>query len=248
MGGRNRGGSGGADPRPAAAGRGPGRPVGPGWDWQTVNHPPLVWRGGGQKGRQGMAAATAVAQGGRLGPQDWIMAAFRALAAGGPDALRVEAIARDLGATKGSFYWHFKDLRALHQAMLEAWEQLATTDVTAAARAASADPHAQVMRLVDLVSVLPEAEVTGGALEPAIRDWGRTDPLAAAVLARVDRHRLEDLAALLAEAGLQPEVAEEGAAAFYGALIGLEGLRATTGLALRAPLRRVAEGLLARAG
>jgi hypothetical protein len=104
------------------------------------------------------------------------------------------------------------------------------------------------MRLVDLVSVQPEAEVAGGALEPAIRDWGRTDPLAARVLARVDRRRLEDLAALLAGAGLDDTAAAEGAAAVYAALIGLEGLRASTGLAVRAPLRRVAEGVLARAG
>ena len=53
----------------------------------------------------------------RLGPEDWVMAGFRALAADGPQAVRAETLARGLGATKGSFYWHFKDLAALHQAM-----------------------------------------------------------------------------------------------------------------------------------
>jgi AcrR family transcriptional regulator len=192
----------------------------------------------------GAAPAVASAAQARLGPQDWIMAAFAALAAQGPDAIRVEAIARDLGATKGSFYWHFKDLRALHQAMLEAWERLATTAITDAACAPSADPRAQVLRLVDLVSVLPAVESRGGALEPAMRDWARKNPQVAAVVARVDRQRIDDLAALLSRAGLGPDAAEEGAAAFYGALIGLDSLRATGGVAMRGALRRVAEGLL----
>ncbi|MFN3661424.1 TetR family transcriptional regulator [Yoonia sp.] len=42
--------------------------------------------------------------------EDWLMAGFRALASHGPSALRAAALARDLGTTKGSFYWHFKDL------------------------------------------------------------------------------------------------------------------------------------------
>jgi len=180
----------------------------------------------------------------RLAPADWVMAGFRALAGEGAQAVRVESLARDIGATKGSFYWHFKDLGALHQAMLDAWAELATTAVTAAARAADLDPRERVLRLVDLVSVLPEAEVSGGALEPAIRDWGRTDPRAGAVLAKVDRRRMEALRQLLVEAGLSETRAEEGAAAFYGALIGLESLRGSAGVAMRGPLRRVAESLL----
>lgn len=180
----------------------------------------------------------------RLAPADWVMAGFRALAGEGAQAVRVESLAREIGATKGSFYWHFKDLGALHQAMLDAWAELATTAVTAAARAADLDPRERVLRLVDLVSVLPEAEVSGGALEPAIRDWGRTDPRAGAVLARVDRRRMEALRQLLVEAGLSEARAEEGAAAFYGALIGLESLRGSAGIAMRGPLRRVAESLL----
>lgn len=187
---------------------------------------------------------TAAAERPRLAPADWIMAGFRALAADGPQAVRVEALARELNATKGSFYWHFKDLGALHQAMLDAWAELAGSEITAAARAAELDPRARILRLADLVSVLPEAEVAGGALEPAVRDWGRTDPRARAVLARVDRRRIEALCELFAEAGLAPEAADEAAAAFYGALIGLESLRGSAGLAMRGPLRRVAEAIL----
>lgn len=180
----------------------------------------------------------------RLQPSDWVLAGFRALVREGPEGLRVEPIARDLGATKGSFYWHFNDLAALKAAMLAAWERLATTEITASVRQSGLPPRDQLMLLVDKVSIVPEAEVGGNAIEPALRDWGRTDPMAREVLVRVDRQRLEDLRGFLEAAGLPPEAADRGATMFYAAVIGLESLRLTTGAAMRPALRAVAEAVL----
>ena len=59
----------------------------------------------------------------------WIRQALRALAAGGPDAIRVEPLARTLGVTRGGFYWHFEDRRALLDAVLDSWEQSTTEEV-----------------------------------------------------------------------------------------------------------------------
>lgn len=178
----------------------------------------------------------------RLGRLDWILAGFRALVRGGAAALRVEALARDLGATKGSFYWHFRDLPDLHGAMLEVWEQLATAEITAAVRASGLDPRAQLMLLVDLVSEVPGPDLGGVAVEPALRDWGRTDPAARAALERVDRQRLADLTGFLRAAG----VADPGATSLltYAAVIGLENLRMTTGADMRAPLVALVQRLL----
>src|SRR5207245_3767064 len=64
-----------------------------------------------------------------LMPADWARAAFRAIARGGVDAVAVEPIAAELGATKGSFYWHFKNRGALIEAALDEWEQRLTDDV-----------------------------------------------------------------------------------------------------------------------
>jgi len=58
----------------------------------------------------------------RLDAAAWIAAAFDALADGGIDAVRVEPLAKALGITKGSFYWHFADRRALLDAMLRHFE------------------------------------------------------------------------------------------------------------------------------
>ncbi len=207
--------------------------------------------GGGPNGGRAMAAIAGLAAGARnaaapkprLSRSDWIMAGFRALVIGGADAIRIEALARELGATKGSFYWHFKDLHALHAAMLAAFESLATTEITSAVRRAG-DARAQAMRLVDLVSAQPEAEAGGAALEPALRDWARVDQLARSTMERVDAQRLADLCGFLTQAGMDTARAAEGAVRFYAAMIGLEALRITCGVDMRGPLAAVAMDIL----
>ena len=64
-----------------------------------------------------------------LSPDDWARAALAAIARGGLAAVAVETIASELGATKGSFYWHFKNRDALIQAALDRWEHVHTAAV-----------------------------------------------------------------------------------------------------------------------
>jgi AcrR family transcriptional regulator len=180
----------------------------------------------------------------RLGRNDWVLAGLRALVQGGIRAVKVEGLARDLGTTKGSFYWHFKDLSDLHQGMLDLWEDLATTAITAAVKGSGRDGRGQLMLLIDLVSVVPEEFIGGIAVEPALRDWGRTDPRARAVLERVDRQRLADLGGFLQAAGLAKADLAQSALLIYAAVIGLENLRLTTGAKMGPPLRALVEGLL----
>lgn len=52
---------------------------------------------------------------------DWVDAAWKLLGEAGVDGVRVEALARKLGVTKGSFYWHFKNRQALIDALFDRW-------------------------------------------------------------------------------------------------------------------------------
>src|SRR5438552_6826315 len=101
----------------------------------------------------------------RLDAEAWIAAAFDALAAGGIDAVRVEPLAKALDITKGSFYWHFADRRALHDAMLAAWAEgrIAAIREQATARGA---PDAVLGDLADLYT--RHANVRGLTIELAI--------------------------------------------------------------------------------
>ncbi|MFN3994321.1 MAG: TetR/AcrR family transcriptional regulator [Tabrizicola flagellatus] len=177
-----------------------------------------------------------------------MLAGFRALVRGGIAAVRVEALARDLKATKGSFYWHFKDLSELHQTMLELWEGLATSAITPHVRRSGLDPMGQLMLLVDMVSVRSGEAVGGIEIEPALRHWGRSDPSARLVVERVDRQRLSDLAGFLRAVGLEESELLPRAQLIYAAVIGLKSLRLTTGQDMAAPLRSLVLQLVGHHG
>ena len=119
-------------------------------------------------------------------PRDaWVDAALQALAAGGPDAVRVEALAVGLGVSKGGFYWHFADRQALLTEMLDTWEKAGTEDIIARVDSQSADPRAKLQRLLELTS-----SPDGLAVELAVRDWSRRDTDVAERLRRVDNRRI----------------------------------------------------------
>jgi AcrR family transcriptional regulator len=153
----------------------------------------------------------------RLDAAAWIAAAFDALAAGGIDAVRVEPLAKALGITKGSFYWHFADRRALLEAMLSAWAQGRVAAIRQQA-AARGDPPAVLRDLADLYT--RNANLRGLAIELAIRALARTDAAAAKAVRSVDRERLEHVGDLFAALGWGRAEAQARAVVFYSYLFG----------------------------
>ena len=118
----------------------------------------------------------------------WIEEGLRALAAGGPDAVRVEALAHALGVTKGGFYGYFADRGALLEEMLDSWERKATDEVLERVERKGGDVRARLRRAGALTfsgELLP--------IDLAIRDWARRDPAVAERLRRVDNRRREYL-------------------------------------------------------
>ena len=171
----------------------------------------------------------------RLTPEDWIAAGFRALAAGGLAAIRAEALARDLGVSKGSFYWHFKDVPTFHQVMLTHWEDQATDRIIAMVEAGAPDPGGRLQLLADLATSDLDEPYGGFHTEAAIRDWARRDPVARAVQEQVDRRRLAYMAACFAEAGLSDPMLR--ARLSLAALVGAQNLAPTDPGSQRAQLR-----------
>ena len=84
----------------------------------------------------------------RVPREMWVRQGLRVLADGGPDAVRVEPLARALGVTRGSFYWHFADRRALLDAMLDAWERSTTEDVIGLLESEGGDAAVKLRRLL----------------------------------------------------------------------------------------------------
>jgi AcrR family transcriptional regulator len=129
-----------------------------------------------------------------LTPQDWVRGAAQAVAEGGIANISVERVARSLGATKGSFYWHFKDRPALVAAVLEAWE--AQTEAIIGRTDRLADHRARLDGLFR--SAFDEGPA--GTVELALLA-DADHPLVAAALERVTRRRLDYLEELLEQEG-----------------------------------------------
>lgn len=124
----------------------------------------------------------------------WVHAALQALAAGGPDAVRVETLAVSLGVSKGGFYWHFADRQALLEEMLDTWEKTGTEDIIARVTSHPGDGRAKLQKLFDITSS-PE----GLAVELAVRDWSRRDSDVALRLRRADNRRMEFVRSLFGQ-------------------------------------------------
>jgi AcrR family transcriptional regulator len=164
--------------------------------------------------------AFAETAGPRTGPLDaaaWITAALDVLATDGIGAVRVEPLAKALSVTKGSFYWHFADRRALIDAMLAYWSDGRIAAIREQAPR-DGDPALALRRLADLYTRRSNAR--GLAIELAIRALARNDEVAARAVQAVDAERLQRVATLFERLGWPARDANARAIMVYAYLFG----------------------------
>jgi AcrR family transcriptional regulator len=145
----------------------------------------------------------------------WIEEGLRALATGGPDAVRVEVLAQALGVTKGGFYGHFADRNALLEEMLDTWERKATDEALERVQRKGGDVRTRLRRAGVLTfsrELLP--------IDLAIRDWARRDQAVAERLQRVDNRRMEYLRLLFSALGADEDEAEARSMLAFSLMIG----------------------------
>jgi AcrR family transcriptional regulator len=175
--------------------------------------------------------------------ESWIAAGFNEIARTGVEGVRVEVLAKNLGVTKGGFYRRFRDRAALLEAMLENWSH---GRIAAIEKHASLDGATARERLRALIELYSERMNTEGmSIELAIRQWARSDELAANAVASVDAARLKNVGQLYRATGLPPEEADAQAFLFYCFVFGQSLLFLEPGPRKRAQLvAKSAETLL----
>jgi len=131
----------------------------------------------------------------RLQRRDWIRAALTLLAESNVNAVLIPPLAKRLGVTKGSFYWHFSSREELLDAVLDEWHTGITARVRNKVEFAASTP-ADRLRALFNISSHASIEDFGGALELAIRNWARVDKRARAMISKVDAERLDYIAGL----------------------------------------------------
>ena len=153
----------------------------------------------------------------------WIKGAVAILAEHGAERLRVEVLAKRLGVTKGSFYWHFKDRRDLQDAVLEFWKEGRIRDIR---KQTQAEPGGEAAALLHIIEVYSSARNRKGiAIEAAIRDWARRDSKAVAVVEEVDAERLACACRLFIACGLGAQEAEARSLLLYAYVFGVSLMR-----------------------
>ncbi|MGW7432357.1 TetR/AcrR family transcriptional regulator [Streptomyces sp. NPDC054861] len=125
----------------------------------------------------------------------WIEEGLRALASGGPEAVRIEPLAQALGVSKGGFYGYFRNRDALLDEMLDTWERAVAEAVIEQVESEGGEARAKLERLFTIASSA-EGPTMGVAAELAIRDWARRDASVAERLRRVDNRRMDYLRSL----------------------------------------------------
>ena len=146
-------------------------------------------------------ATPAPARSPSLLPDNWLRAAENRLALHGIESVRIEVLARDLGVSKGSFYWHFRDRNELLDKLLARWEDSEIDWLNTESTAAAASRWANFIARAG-------ADPNRMRLEVAIRDWSRADERVAARVTAIEKRKSRLIADVLREIGFSPAAAD----------------------------------------
>jgi AcrR family transcriptional regulator len=150
---------------------------------------------------------------------DWVKSASRRLALVGSELVAVEPLAKSMGVTKGSFYWHFADRAALLEAVIADWESRATAPLLERLKRSGNEPADRLAALMHTVAAEGK-----GSLDPAMRAWAQSNERAAAAVGRVDASRLAYIAGEFRALGFPAAVAWTRARLLYLHLLGEHAL------------------------
>jgi AcrR family transcriptional regulator len=149
----------------------------------------------------------------QLSAKDWLDQGLKTLATSGFTALKAEPLAKAMGVSRGSFYWHFADIGGYHAAILKHWREVAAEQVIANLEAAADHDN-------PLALLLRRTFSSKLALERAVRSWATVDPVARTAVQATDRRRLGYVERLFERSGLSSDVARSRAQIFYWAFLG----------------------------
>ena len=166
----------------------------------------------------------------------WIEEGLRALAAAGPDAVRIELLARALGVTRGGFYWHFDDRRGLLEEILDTWERVSVDEVIERVEREGGDARGRLRRLSAIAASSDEPL----RIDLAVRDWARRERTVAKRLRRVDNRRMEYLRSLFGAFCPDADDIEARCLLFYSLWIGSHFMAADHGARSRREVMKLA--------
>lgn len=151
---------------------------------------------------------------------DWIIAAFETLGDEGIDGVKVERLAKKLGTTKGSFYWHFADRPALLTAMLDFWDYEGTQAIVEMLNNSKLSANDRLIKLIEIAAETETHGLNASRVEGALRAWAGQDIAIAQRIAATEKNRIAYVTQLLNEIGFSSNDASQKAHQLYLMLLG----------------------------
>lgn len=142
---------------------------------------------------------------------EWLEHAQTILIHKGAAFIKIDRMAKELGVTRGGFYWHFTNRQALLDALLERWQK-------------EQDPYLKNLRAKDippkdriraLFNEFISEEYYVPSLDAAIREWARTSEKAATAIENIDQLRISALADTFCDMGYDKDEAFIRGRIFY---------------------------------
>lgn len=121
----------------------------------------------------------------QLTQNDWLYAALEILSTYGVESVKIVPLAKKLGVTSGSFYWHFSDRPALYDSLLDYWEREMTDKAIEAAKDYEGSPRDRIWALMEQVMDSGMAKY-----DLAIGHWAKSYTKAQEVFSRTVEKRL----------------------------------------------------------
>lgn len=152
----------------------------------------------------------------QLGRADWLRAAMLCLMEDGIDAVQITRLATSIGASRGSFYWHFKSRQELLDGMLDEWLAINGQRLKQVLdQAGSLDRG-----ILSFFAIWTNPDNFNSPLEQAVRDWARLDDRVLKLVRGEDADRIAIIAALFQRFDYLPQEALVRARVLYFAQVG----------------------------
>ncbi|MFL1406884.1 TetR/AcrR family transcriptional regulator [Marinobacter sp. M1N3S26] len=161
----------------------------------------------------------------QLTRDDWLDAAAGEVAAGGFSNLRVLTLAKRLGVTRGSFYWHFRDHEDLVVSFLDRWRDRRFVELDYM-RPKGENPEEELHQLLQILLTDAARNIRRLQVELAVRDFARRNEHAARIVDEVDRARVDQNKLLFRHLGVAEDQVEDLARLMYMATVGSQVVQA----------------------
>ncbi|MDR1624557.1 MAG: TetR/AcrR family transcriptional regulator [Tannerellaceae bacterium] len=153
----------------------------------------------------------------KLDKTTWLTEGFKVLESDGFTRITVDYLCERQNRSKGSFYFHFKNIDGYIEELMKYWIQEYTINFIEKSENKKT-PAKKYKTLTDMVIKAPYMA------EQAIRAWGYSNSIVRESVQKVDKIRLEYVVNLKKEAGNEDEASNHGAILEYAILIGIQQL------------------------